>query len=195
MGDGDAPTVPLDHTILSSIRDFATYGKLKQAVLEQIASTFDDSEIRDLRDQFLIMDEDGDGLITVEEMLSATKKMRTGDGGRAVFSDDDEVLRMLKAMDANGDGVIDYMEFVAATMRLNQIQRGEHRDGWKRRVKLVFDMFGLDGTDDALDAMIAEADKNNDGFIDYQELLDLLRQDANRKSVKKMKSHTSSGSD
>ncbi|XRB21280.1 calcium-dependent protein kinase [Pseudoscourfieldia marina] len=210
--DGDAPTVPLDHTILSSIRDFATYGKLKQAVLEQIASTFDDSEIRDLRDQFLIMDEDGDGLITVEEMLSATKKMRTGDGGRAVFSDDDEVLRMLKAMDANGDGVIDYMEFVAATMRLNQIQRGEHRDGWKRRVKLVFDkfdmdgnglidrsevaqMFGLDGTDDALDAMIAEADKNNDGFIDYQELLDLLRQDANRKSVKKMKSQTSSGSD
>ena len=119
---------------------------------------------------------------------------------------------MLKAMDANGDGVIDYMEFVAATMRLNQIQRGEHRDGWKRRVKLVFDkfdmdgnglidrsevaqMFGLDGTDDALDAMIAEADKNNDGFIDYQELLDLLRQDANRKSVKKMKSQTSSGSD
>lgn len=190
--DGNAPDVPLDISVMSHMRQFADFGKLKQLALKHVASTFDEDEIRHLRDQFLQMDTDGSGTITFDEMFTAMRKMKTGEDSMSLY-EETQIRKILEAMDTDKNGEIDYLEFVAATMHINQLTKGE-KEKWQKRTRIAFDSIDKDGNGfitaeelrvelgggDELEVLIEEVDKNGDGMIDYQEFCELLRHNAHR---------------
>ena len=93
---------------------------------------------------------------------------------------------MMRSIDVDGNGLIDYNEFVAATMQLNRLDREE-------LLQRAFRQLDADGSgnitidelstalaqfnilDDA-QALMALADVNGDGTIDYNEFVALMRQ-------------------
>ena len=87
--DGAAPDTPLDVLVVQNIRKFAGYNRVKQAILVEIAKTFDPNEIVDLRRQFALLDKDGSGTISIEEMVNALGDLRTGESATTVFSAQD----------------------------------------------------------------------------------------------------------
>nr|KJB17648.1 hypothetical protein B456_003G009500 [Gossypium raimondii] len=65
---GNASDIPVDISILSNLRQFVKYSRLKQFALRALASTLNEEEIADLRDQFDAIDVDKSGSISLEEM-------------------------------------------------------------------------------------------------------------------------------
>ncbi|KAH9711011.1 calcium-dependent protein kinase 16 [Citrus sinensis] len=71
---GDASEIPIDISVLNNMRQFVKYSRLKQFALRALASTLDDEELADLRDQFDAIDVDKNGSISLEEMRQALAK-------------------------------------------------------------------------------------------------------------------------
>merc|ERR1740117_44452 len=65
-------------------------------------------EIQKLKDTFLAMDDNGDGKLTVEEMMNGCEQS-------GIMSQDD-ARKVFEAIDADRSGSIDYSEFIAATL-------------------------------------------------------------------------------
>jgi calcium-dependent protein kinase len=102
-------------------------------------------------------------------------------------------LQMMETMDVDNNGEIDYMEFVAASMSAYQMSHGltpAASKAWQKRVRIVFDKIDEDGNgyitsqeltkmmgdSEEVQQLIKDADKNGDGVIDYQEFLEILRE-------------------
>ncbi|KAL8123636.1 calcium-dependent protein kinase 18-like isoform X2 [Apium graveolens] len=71
---GNALEIPLDISVLYNMRQFVKYSRLKQFALRAVASTLDEEELADLRDQFHAIDVDKNGAISLEEMRQALAK-------------------------------------------------------------------------------------------------------------------------
>ncbi|KZV40794.1 calcium-dependent protein kinase 16-like [Dorcoceras hygrometricum] len=179
---GEASEIPLDISVLSSMRQFVNYSRLKQFALRALASTLDEEEIADLRDQFDAIDMDKSGAISLEEMRQALAK------DLPWKMKDSRVLEILQAIDSNTDGLVDFTEFVAATLHVHQLE--EHNsEKWQQRSRAAFEKFDVDGdgfiTPDELrmhtclrssvDPLLEEADIDKDGKISLSEFRRLLR--------------------
>jgi len=204
--DGVAPDIPLDVNVVQSLKDFTGYSKIKQLALRHVAQTYSDEEIRDIRDQFALMDKDGTGTLSLDEMIEALQNMQLGeDGAKRNAIGEEEIKEIVKAMDYDGDGEIDYMEFVTAALHITQQQRGD-KDAWQSRIRTAFDKIDADGngfidtkeleaelkaggeTDETIAELIKEHDANGDGFIDFNEFANILRNRASSKSRSRNKS-------
>jgi len=98
----------------------------------------------------------------------------------------DETLReIFSSIDVNRNGRIQYTEFLAATIeahgRIEEDRIAEAFDrldsddtGYISKENLR-EVLGTDGTPALIDALIREADKNNDGKISYEEFLSFFR--------------------
>ncbi|KAK4478863.1 hypothetical protein RD792_014368 [Penstemon davidsonii] len=179
---GEASEIPLDISVLSSMRQFVKYSRLKQFALRALASTLDDEEIADLRDQFDAIDEDKNGAISLEEMRQALAK------DLPWKMKDSRVVEILQAIDSNTDGLVDFTEFVAATLHVHQLE--EHNsEKWHERSRAAFEKFDVDKdgfiTPEELkmhtclrgstDPLLEEADIDKDGKISLSEFRRLLR--------------------
>merc|ERR1712060_267017 len=118
---------------------------------------------------------------------------------------EDEIKEIVAAMDYDGDGEIDYMEFVSAALHITQHQRGD-KDAWQSRIRTAFDKIDADGngfidpkeleaelkaggeTDETIAELIKEHDANGDGFFDFNEFANILRNRASSKSRSRNKS-------
>lgn len=87
--DGIAPDAPLDVRVIQNMSRFASYNRVKKAILVEIAKTFKESEISDLRRQFAVMDTDNSGTISIDEMFKAMTSFKTGENGKPVFSEEE----------------------------------------------------------------------------------------------------------
>merc|ERR1712151_271502 len=74
-----------------------------------IASGLDEGQIKALRETFMALDGNGDGLLTVNEMKEGLNKA----GLKEIPSD---LQQIMEDVDSDGSGVIDYTEFLAATL-------------------------------------------------------------------------------
>jgi len=159
---------------LGQLTNFTQHNKLKKATMQLIPSLLADSQIKKLREAFQILDSNGDGRVSVDEMISGLEQF-----GVAANKDIDSLV---KAMDADGSGEIDYTEFLAATVDKKMM----NDEGVLWQAFMRFDL-NNDGkiTSDELAvvlqeepdcaAVIAEMQKidvNNDGGIDFNEFLD-----------------------
>ncbi|URE01437.1 hypothetical protein MUK42_02081 [Musa troglodytarum] len=133
---GDALEIPLDISVLSNMRQFVKYSRFKQFALRALASTLNEEELADLKDQFHTIDVDKSGAISVEEMRHALGK------DLPWKLKEPRVLEIVQAMDSNTDGFIDFEEFVAATLHVHQLV--EHDNGKWRSLSKAFDKFDVD---------------------------------------------------
>ncbi|CAN6485701.1 unnamed protein product [Victoria cruziana] len=144
---GEASEIPLDISVLSNMHQFVKYSRLKQFALRALATTLDENELADLKDQFDAIDVDKNGVISLEEMRHALEK------DQRWKLKESRVLEIVQAIDSNTDGLVDFMEFVAAALHLHQLQEHDSTK-WERRSQAAFSTFDVDG----------------DGFITPEEL-------------------------
>ncbi|XP_019182771.1 PREDICTED: calcium-dependent protein kinase 28-like [Ipomoea nil] len=179
---GNASDIPLDISVLSNMRQFVKYGHLKQFALRALATTLQEEELADLKDQFAAIDVDKNGVISLEEMRQALAK------DLPWKMKESRVLEILQAIDSNTDGLVDFQEFVAATLHVNQME--EHNsENWQQRSQAAFEKFDIDkdgyitqeelklhtGLRGSIDPLLEEADIDKDGKISLSEFRKLLR--------------------
>jgi calcium-dependent protein kinase len=174
--------VALQATLVDNLRGFRSQNKLKKAALHVIASQLGESQIKALREVFMQLDNNGDGLLTAQEMKEGLKQA----GLKDVPADLQEVL---DAVDSDGSGVIDYTEFLAATLDKKvymnedvcwQAFRIFDRNGDGKIDKSEIQNVLNDGSVQSAAArdiadIMQEIDQNGDGEIDFNEFMAMMR--------------------
>eukprot|EP00878_Enallax_costatus_P019301 GHUV01020361.1.p1 GENE.GHUV01020361.1~~GHUV01020361.1.p1 ORF type:complete len:411 (+),score=150.67 GHUV01020361.1:34-1233(+) len=176
--EGIALDIEMDSVVLRRMKQFAQMNKLKKMALMVVGQNLSPDELSGLRELFKSIDADSSGTITVEEMRRALQHW-----GHKIS--DAELQSLMAIADVDGDGLIDYNEFVAATMHLSKLEKEE-------LLQKAFKQLDVDGSgtisieelsdalrqfgiyDDAKD-LLAQADTNGDGQIDYAEFSWMLR--------------------
>ncbi|XP_009357911.1 calcium-dependent protein kinase SK5-like [Pyrus x bretschneideri] len=179
IDDTIAPDKPLDSAVLSRMKQFSAMNKLKKMALRVIAERLSEEEIGGLRELFKMIDADGSGSITFDELKEGLRKV----GSELMES---EIKDLMEAADIDNSGTIDYGEFLAATVHLNKLEREEN-------LLSAFSFFDKDGSgfitiDELsqackefglgelhLEDMIKEIDQDDDGQIDYGEFAAMMR--------------------
>ncbi|XAR70233.1 Non-specific serine/threonine protein kinase [Bertholletia excelsa] len=179
--DGDASDKPLDIAVLTRMKQFRAMNKLKNCSYScVIAENLSEEEIVGLKEMFKSMDTDNSGTITFEELKAGLPKLGTK-------ISDSEVKQLMEAADVDGSGTIDYIEFITATMHMNRMEREDH-------LYTAFQYFDKDksgyitveeleqglkkynmGDEQTIKEIIAEVDTDNDGRINYDEFVAMMR--------------------
>ncbi|CAA6655955.1 unnamed protein product [Spirodela intermedia] len=168
---GDASEIPLDISVLNSMRQFVKYSCFKQFALRALASTIDQEELSNLYDQFDAIDVDKNGSISLEEMRHVSRSCK------------DVPWRKKEPR------VLEILQFVAATLQVHQLVEHDS-EKWLLRSQSAFEKFDLDGdgfiTPEELRTvphwiagvhrpLLEEADIDKDGKISLSEFRRLLR--------------------
>lgn len=66
--EGGAPEIPLDISVLSNIREFVRFSRLKKVALRAVTSILSPDDIIHLEDQFHAIDTDKDGSLSLSEI-------------------------------------------------------------------------------------------------------------------------------
>ncbi|KAK8504833.1 hypothetical protein V6N13_056164 [Hibiscus sabdariffa] len=178
--DGEAPDTPLDNAVLLRLKQFKAMNNFKKVALRVIAGCLSEEEIQGLKEMFKGMDTDNSGTITLEELQQGLAKQGTK-------LNKFEVKQLMEAADADGNGTIDYDEFITATMHMNRMDREDH-------LYRAFQHFDKDnsgyitteeleqglrehGMHDGIEIkeIISEVDSDNDGRINYDEFVAMMR--------------------
>ena len=161
------------------LKEYSKSNQLKKIVLLYIASRLSESEINNLKEVFKAFDKDNDGQINYNEFkegLKTSKCDKLNDG---------EINSYFTSIDTDKNGKIDYTEFLAATLEQKTFLKEE-------RLYEAFAMLDLDHNgkitkdeimsvlklepkeDKFVKELIKNADKNDDGVIDYKEFLEFM---------------------
>jgi len=183
-----APDARLQEGFIDHLRQFRSLNKLKKAVLHIAARQLDEKQLRRLRETFLELDANGDGLLTVAELQEGLKK-----GGLKDIPADLE--QVMVELGSDTGGALEYTEFLAAALSLrHDIQdnvcwaafrvfdrNGDGKISIEELREVLFggavaEAFGAEAEElrDALEVM-KDIDANNDGSIDYEEFVSMLR--------------------
>ncbi|XP_042373132.1 calcium-dependent protein kinase 18-like isoform X1 [Zingiber officinale] len=179
---GNALEIPLDISVLSSMRQFVKYSRFKQFALKALGSTLNEVELADLKDQFQAIDVDKNGAISLEEMRRALAKDLPWKLKDAC------VMEILNAMDTNTDGCIDFEEFVAAALHVHQLVEHDS-EKWRLLSQAAFEKFDMDrdgyitpeelrmhtGLKGSINPLLDEVDIDKDGKISLDEFRKLLK--------------------
>jgi calmodulin len=146
-----------------------------KALVDQLSP----KQIREIRDAFALIDQDNDGEISSQEILNVMRNL-----GRNPT--EDEVQQMINEADEDESGSIDFEEFLhlMAKKILKEEDDNEVRDAYAafdrnaagaiplEELSMVFRTLGVGEEEIAL--MMAEADVNGDGEIDFDEFAALM---------------------
>mmetsp|Transcript_118090 Transcript_118090/g.220762 ORF Transcript_118090/g.220762 Transcript_118090/m.220762 type:complete len:895 (+) Transcript_118090:119-2803(+) len=97
-------------SIFEGLMDYQAYSKLKRAVLQLLARELSERQIQELRKKFMALDTEGDGLLSVEELLKGMRHV-----GHVLPEPD--VKKIVAALDPSGQGRIGYSEFISALIQ------------------------------------------------------------------------------
>ncbi|XP_054810729.1 calcium-dependent protein kinase 1-like isoform X3 [Prosopis cineraria] len=166
--------------ILSRMKQFQAMNKLKKVALKVIAENLSQEEIIGLKEMFKSMDTDNSGTITYDELKAGLHKL----GSKLSES---EIRQLMEAADVDGNGAIDYIEFISATMHMNRMEREDHlykafeyfdkdKSGYitKEELESALRKYNM-GDEKTLKEIIAEVDSDNDGKINYDEFVAMMR--------------------
>jgi calcium-dependent protein kinase len=167
---------------LSNLKNFRADQKLKQATFAFIASQLlSKSEKESLARVFKAIDKNGDGKLSLEEILEGYDLFF----GKSM--DKHEIEDMFKRIDSDGSGFIDYSEFVVAAMAEKNLVTNE-------KLQSAFRMFDKDNSgfisadeikeilgfgktlsEEAVNEVIKQVDENGDGQISFEEFAAMMK--------------------
>eukprot|EP00092_Neocalanus_flemingeri_P002198 GFUD01002338.1.p1 GENE.GFUD01002338.1~~GFUD01002338.1.p1 ORF type:complete len:149 (+),score=54.94 GFUD01002338.1:74-520(+) len=138
-------------------------------------------ENAEFKEAFDIFDKDGSGTISSEELLGVMRAMGQN-------PTEDELLNLVLEVDVDGNGTIDFPEFLdmmkkkarevdeEADLREAFQIFDRNRDGYidMKELKKVADMLGTMLTKEEVEEFMAEADKDGNGKLDYDEFVKML---------------------
>jgi calcium-dependent protein kinase len=175
---------PLMDEVYQGIKSFINEQALKRATFMYLASRLAERELQELKQVFVSLDDDHNGLLSFSEFEIGLRRMMSAG------SDSDVRLRNLYNMiDSNLNGKIDYTEFLAACLHsqkylnLGLIKSAfsffdTDNSGFITRDELATALKGNreDGPqlDATCDEIIRLVDTNRDGKIDYMEFLMMM---------------------
>eukprot|EP00933_Yihiella_yeosuensis_P082329 TRINITY_DN9617_c0_g1_i1.p1 TRINITY_DN9617_c0_g1~~TRINITY_DN9617_c0_g1_i1.p1 ORF type:complete len:508 (+),score=127.39 TRINITY_DN9617_c0_g1_i1:41-1564(+) len=178
-----ATNVSLQDNFVDNLRGFRSQNKLKKAALHVIANQLTEDHIKALRDTFMGLDKNGDGLLTAAEMKEGLAKA----GLKEIPPD---LQAIMEGVDSDGSGVIDYTEFLAATLDRHQYMKEDvcwaafrvfdrNGDG-QISMEELHQVLGDKDIEDVMGAqaiaeLLKEVDGNGDGFIDFKEFMQMMR--------------------
>lgn len=89
---------PIPTVVTLRLKRFCKYQKVKQAVLTYLATQLSENEIASLRRCFIKLDKNGDGILSMEEIVNGLKSSTLSEN----------FLEIAQALDTNNSGYIDY---------------------------------------------------------------------------------------
>lgn len=142
----------------------------------------DNKEFEEFKEAFMILDRDGNGRISWEELGFVMKTL-----GHRVS--DDHLQAIMKLIDENGNGEIDFNEFKDMITKTKQVgdPDSDLREAFKvfdldgdgiithRELKLIMNSLGQQVSAADIDEMIKEADSNSDGMVDFDDFLAMMK--------------------
>lgn len=158
---------------MSSFVDFCKSRKLHKAALTAMTTQLSNEHMERLREQFDLMDTDGNGVITKDELLEAVKQVPPA----GVTDLEAWVQSTFDELDTDGSGELEFTEWQAAALR-SVVGVSEEA------IRAAFQMLDSDNTGsisipnlvrviqhspDELQECLQEFDQNGDGVIDYEE--------------------------
>ncbi|XP_006471666.2 calmodulin-like protein 8 isoform X2 [Citrus sinensis] len=140
-----------------------------------------EDQIAEFQEAFCMLDGDGDGCITIEELAVAIKSLDQN-------PTEEELRNMISEVDVNGNGTIEFGEFLnlmARKMKENEAQEelkeafkvfDKDQDGYisPNELRHVMMNIGEKVTDEELEQMVREADLDGDGQINYEEFARMM---------------------
>ncbi|ESR46185.1 hypothetical protein CICLE_v10003695mg [Citrus x clementina] len=140
-----------------------------------------EDQIAEFQEAFCMLDRDGDGCITIEELAVAIKSLDQN-------PTEEELRNMISEVDVNGNGTIEFGEFLnlmARKMKENEAQEelkeafkvfDKDQDGYisPNELRHVMMNIGEKVTDEELEQMVREADLDGDGQINYEEFARMM---------------------
>jgi len=141
-----------------------------------------DDVTKELRAAFSFFDRNCNGVIEMDELEAAMKSL-----GYVVS--DKELRMMIGEVDVDGNGKIDFDEFVRMMNNATKIDKREGvelREAFKvfdvdgngvitrSELKMVMKNLGENLTEQDLNEMMLEADKNGDGVVDFDEFVEVV---------------------
>lgn len=143
--------------------------------------TFTEDQKKEFKEAFKLFDTDNNDEISSQELGELMRKL-------GLKPTESELADMINEIDYDGSNSIDFNEFISLISR----KMGE--DGIEKELKEAFKIFDADGsntmetehfkkiikelsntlTDDEIKDMIAEADPNTDGRIEFDDLIKIM---------------------
>lgn len=173
--------------VIEHLQKFRKANKLKRAVFHTIASMLPDEDIRETRNAFILLDTDGDGVFTIDEITAALQREHVRDSRRLKTPDVRRLRQSLQecqepteetadsaAINSNhvagqlgGDDVqgFTYTEFLAATFD----RKKAHKDGL---YKAAFESFDKNGDNQLTVSELATGRLL--GQLEVQEVYDVI---------------------
>jgi len=169
---------------IRSLRIFQRTCALKNDILRvlQDCKFLNKDQEKAVKETFALIDKDGDGIITSEELYEVMRKIDPN-------ISQDEVKEIVVAVDVNGDNVISLDEFLSVRINRKVVQKEE-------RLRKLFRCLDLDDngklssgeicsalesvrgqklTPEEAAKLIEDVDTNKDGEIDYEEFIAMFK--------------------
>jgi len=174
----------LEPDMLHHLRSFQASSHLKKAALTVIAGRLSEDEIAGLRETFVAIDLNGDGLLSISEMRAGLTK-----AGLCKLPKDFQ--KLMNDVDADGNGQIDYTEFLAAMLDkkvyLQESALWEafsvfdlNQDGFidpdELKRLLCDDMVDEAVGSRRIEEVMLQVDNNGDGTIDFAEFMNMMHE-------------------
>jgi calcium-dependent protein kinase len=167
---------------LNNLSSFSADEKLKQASFSFIATQLlSKSEKQNLGNIFKEIDANGDGKLSIEEVLNGYEKFFGQN------KSEEDIVKMFNSVDTDASGFIDYSEFVVASISEKQMLSNE-------KLQAAFRMFDKDNSgsisseeikqvlgfgralnEEQVEKIIREVDENGDNEISFEEFSKMMK--------------------
>ena len=162
-------------------------------------SSISAEELDTLKQEFIELDKDGNGEVSVEEMGILLRSMRI-----KLQLSESQIRRALKQIDVNGDGTVDKEEMMEILEKFDTDgvvykalhERSSIRQDFARYdtdgsgyitkdelVQIIQDRTGIKVPEKHLALMVKDVDENGDNQINYEEFVKLMNKSSMKKRV------------